>query len=55
VILFWRFGEREKWLDGIKLGIGHGVVPTLAKGLAPTKPMHAEVAAFDQAVAFQGL
>jgi hypothetical protein len=55
VILFWRFGEREAWLDGIKLGLGNGVVPALAKGLAAAKPMHAEVTAFDQAVAFQGL
>jgi hypothetical protein len=55
VILFWWVCEREKWLDGIKPRLRHGVVSTLAKGLAPTKPMHAEVAAFDQAVAFQGL
>jgi hypothetical protein len=55
VILFWRFGEREKWLDGIKLGLGYGVVPTLAKRLAPAKPMQTEITAFDQAMAFQGL
>jgi len=55
VILFWRVCEREKWLDGIKPRLRHGVVSTLAKGLTPTKPVHAEVTAFDQAVAFQGL
>jgi hypothetical protein len=55
VILFWRFGEREKWLDTIPSGLRHGVVPALAKGLATAKPVHAEITAFDRPVAFQGL
>jgi len=48
-------GEREMGLDGIKLGLGlglgHGVVSALAKRLTPAKPVHAEVTAFDQAMA----